>query len=93
MLRRFAHILNILNTAQGCQTEQEARSLPFMNAAAVHAFDAPPRYTSFAKPVAADGEVLVDVIAAGLHPIVKALANGSHYGSTRHRLSFPALIG
>ena len=52
-----------------------------MNAAVVHAFDAPPRYTSFAEPVAADGEIVVDVIATGLHPIVKALANGSHYGS------------
>jgi hypothetical protein len=30
-----------------------------MNAAVVHAFDAPPRYTSFADPVAADGEALV----------------------------------
>jgi NADPH2:quinone reductase len=53
-----------------------------VNAAVVHAFDAPPRYTSFAEPVAGDGEALVDVIAAGLHPIVKALANGSHYAST-----------
>jgi hypothetical protein len=44
-----------------------------MNAAVIYAFDPPPRYTSFAEPVAADGEVLVDVIAAGLHPIVKTL--------------------
>jgi NADPH:quinone reductase-like Zn-dependent oxidoreductase len=53
-----------------------------MNAAVVHAFDAPPRYTSFADPVAEEGEKIVKVIAAGLHPIVKALANGTHYGST-----------
>jgi NADPH:quinone reductase-like Zn-dependent oxidoreductase len=53
-----------------------------MNAAVVHAFDAPPRYTSFADPVAVEGEKLVTVTAAGLHPVVKALANGSHYGST-----------
>lgn len=53
-----------------------------MNAAVVEAFDRPPRYASFADPVAADGEVLVEVKAAGLHPIVKSLANGSHYGST-----------
>lgn len=52
-----------------------------MNAAVVHAFDAPPRYTSFAEPIAAEGEMIVNVTAAGLHPIVKALANGSHYGS------------
>ncbi|MBV8073180.1 MAG: zinc-binding alcohol dehydrogenase family protein [Acidobacteriaceae bacterium] len=52
-----------------------------MNAAVVHAFDAPPRYTSFAEPVPADGEFIVTLIAAGLHPIVKALATGSHYSS------------
>ncbi len=52
-----------------------------MNAAVVHAFDAPPHYTSFAEPLAGGVEVLVDVIAAGLHPIVKALANGTHYSS------------
>ena len=49
-----------------------------MYAAVVHAFDAPPRYTMFADPVAGDGERLVTVSAAGLHPIVKALAKGSH---------------
>jgi len=54
-----------------------------MNAAVVDSFDAPPQYTSFAEPVAADGERLVSVSAAGLHPIVKALAKGTHYGSSR----------
>ena len=53
-----------------------------MNAAVVHSFDAPPRYTTFADPVAADKEQLVTVTAAGLHPIVKALAKGTHYGSS-----------
>lgn len=53
-----------------------------MNAAVVHAFDAPPRYTTFDDPVAAEGERLVKVSAAGLHPIVKALAKGTHYGSS-----------
>jgi len=53
-----------------------------MNAAVVHSFDAPPRYTTFADPVPADGERLVSVTAAGLHPIVKALAKGTHYASS-----------
>lgn len=53
-----------------------------MNAAVIHAYDAPPRYTTFADPVASEGELLVNVVAAGLHPIVKSLANGTHYGST-----------
>jgi NADPH:quinone reductase-like Zn-dependent oxidoreductase len=53
-----------------------------VNAAVVYTFDAPPRYTAFADPVAGDGEKLVTVSAAGLHPIVKALAKGTHYGSS-----------
>jgi NADPH2:quinone reductase len=53
-----------------------------MKAAIVESFAKPPRYGSFADPVAEAGEVLVAVEAAGLHPIVKALANGTHYGST-----------
>jgi NADPH:quinone reductase-like Zn-dependent oxidoreductase len=53
-----------------------------MNAAVVQAFDAPPRYTTFADPAAVEGEKLVTVSAAGLHPIVKALARGTHYGSS-----------
>src|SRR5580658_382865 len=53
-----------------------------MNAAVVQSFDAPPHYTTFADPVAGDGEHLVSVTAAALHPIVRALAKGTHYGST-----------
>jgi len=53
-----------------------------MNAAVVQAFDAPPTYSTFDDPIAGDGEQLVTVTAAALHQIVKALANGSHYGST-----------
>jgi NADPH2:quinone reductase len=53
-----------------------------MNATVVSAFDRPPRYTTVADPVAGEGEKLVRVSAAGLHPIVKALAKGTHYGSS-----------
>jgi NADPH2:quinone reductase len=53
-----------------------------MNAAIVQSFAKAPRYGSFADPVAEAGELLVEVEAAGLHPIVKSLANGTHYGST-----------
>jgi NADPH2:quinone reductase len=53
-----------------------------MNAAVVSTFDRPPRYTTFADPIAGEGEKLVSVSAAGLHPIVKALAKGAHYGSS-----------
>ncbi|HTW50227.1 MAG TPA: zinc-binding alcohol dehydrogenase family protein [Acidobacteriaceae bacterium] len=53
-----------------------------MKAAVVHSFSAPPRFSEFADPEAGEGEVLVRVTAAGLHPIVRGLASGSHYGST-----------
>lgn len=53
-----------------------------MNAAIVSALDRPPRYGSFDEPVAAAGEVAVRVTAAGLHPLVRSLASGSHYGSS-----------
>jgi NADPH2:quinone reductase len=53
-----------------------------VNAAVVSSFEASPRYTTFDDPVPGDGEVLVKVSAAALHPIVKALAAGTHYGNT-----------
>lgn len=52
-----------------------------MNAAIVTSFDAPPSFGTFPDPVAGEAETLVRVSAAGLHPIVRSLANGTHYGS------------
>jgi NADPH:quinone reductase-like Zn-dependent oxidoreductase len=54
-----------------------------MKAAVVTAFDTPPRYLDFPEPVAhGQDEVVVEVLAAGLHPRVRSQANGSHYTST-----------
>lgn len=53
-----------------------------MQAAVVRALNAPPRFEQFREPELQEGEVLVEVKAAGLHPIVKSLASGKHYGST-----------
>ena len=64
-----------------------------MNAALVESYDRPPRYTTFADPVAADGEVEVEITAAALHPIVKSLANGTHYGATGKFPFIPGLDG
>lgn len=64
-----------------------------MNAALVEAYNHPPRYKSFADPVPAEGEILIDVRAAGLHPIVKALASGTHYGSTGQFPFIPGVDG
>jgi len=54
-----------------------------MKAAVVSTFDQPPHYEDFPDPVAAHGdELVVDVVAAALHPRVRSQANGSHYTST-----------
>jgi len=50
-----------------------------MYAAVVNALGQPPRYEEFADPAPGENEVLVKVHAAGLHPIVKAIAGGAHY--------------
>lgn len=53
-----------------------------MHAAVVHAFDTPPRYDAIDTPrPRGDHEILVDVLAAGLHPRVRSAADGSHYTS------------
>ncbi|MDN3356221.1 zinc-binding alcohol dehydrogenase family protein [Actinomadura sp. DC4] len=53
-----------------------------MHAAVVHSFDSPPRFDSFPTPSASgEHEILVDVLAAGLHPRVRSAADGSHYTS------------
>lgn len=64
-----------------------------MHAAVVRAFDAPPSYATFADPIAEAGEMPVTVSAAGLHPIVKSLAKGTHYGSTGELPFIPGVDG
>jgi len=64
-----------------------------MKAAVVRSFDLPPKYEDFPEPVAAEGEVLVEVKAAGLHQVVKSLASGHHYGSTGELPLVPGVDG
>jgi NADPH:quinone reductase-like Zn-dependent oxidoreductase len=53
-----------------------------MHAAVVRSFDAPPRFDTIDTPrPAGEHEILVDVLAAGLHPRVRSDANGTHYTS------------
>ncbi|MEI9947795.1 MAG: zinc-binding alcohol dehydrogenase family protein [Pseudomonadota bacterium] len=55
-----------------------------MKAAVVRSFDAPPRYEDFDLPPAGGpDDVRVDVLAAGLHPRVRAGASGTHYADER----------
>ncbi|MEV6842481.1 zinc-binding alcohol dehydrogenase family protein [Actinoplanes sp. NPDC051411] len=63
-------------------------------AAVVSSFDRPPRYASFdlPSPSSAD-EVVVDVLAAGLHPRVRTGASGRHYTSTGKLPMVPGVDG
>jgi NADPH:quinone reductase-like Zn-dependent oxidoreductase len=54
-----------------------------MKAAVVRSFDAPPCYEEFDLPAPSVDDVVVDVLAAGLHPRVKSSASGSHYADER----------
>jgi NADPH:quinone reductase-like Zn-dependent oxidoreductase len=65
-----------------------------MKAAVVSAFSAPPRYEDFPDPSpAGDGELVVDVLAAGLHPRVRSQADGSHYTATDQLPLVPGIDG
>ncbi|MFE2423747.1 zinc-binding dehydrogenase [Streptomyces hokutonensis] len=65
-----------------------------MHAAVVTAFDTPPQYRDHPDPVARDAdEVVVEVLAAGLHPRVRSQASGSHYTSTDELPLVPGIDG
>ncbi|HEX3786987.1 MAG TPA: zinc-binding alcohol dehydrogenase family protein [Pseudonocardiaceae bacterium] len=64
-----------------------------MYAAVVRSFDSPPRYEEFATLQPAEGEVVVDMLAAGLHPRVRSGANGSHYTSDGKLPLIPGVDG
>lgn len=65
-----------------------------MKAAVVSTFDSAPRCIEFPAPTpAAEGELLVDVLASGLHPRVRSQANGSHYTSTNELPLVPGIDG
>ena len=65
-----------------------------MRAAVVTTFSSAPRYQEFPAPVPAGAdEMLVDVLAAGLHPRVRSQAAGSHYTSTGELPLVPGIDG
>lgn len=65
-----------------------------MKAAVVSSFDTAPRFDDFDLRVPADGDAMVvDVLAAGLHPRVLSQANGSHYTSTDELPLVPGIDG
>jgi NADPH:quinone reductase-like Zn-dependent oxidoreductase len=65
-----------------------------VNAAVVTSFDQPPRYQQFDLP-AVDGpdQILVDVLAVGLHRRVRTGARGAHYSSSGTLPMIPGIDG
>src|SRR5580692_6428230 len=61
-----------------------------MKAAVLHGPGEVPEYTDFDDPPRPEGYVLVDIVAAGIHPVVRSIATGRHYGSTG---SWPLIPG
>ncbi|MFT3835177.1 MAG: zinc-binding alcohol dehydrogenase family protein [Micropruina sp.] len=53
-----------------------------MRAAVVTAPGATPVAGTFAEPELGPGAELVEIVAAGIHPVVRGLVSGRHYGST-----------
>ena len=65
-----------------------------MQAAVVRSFDRPPTYDDYPEPTVSDAdEVLVRVVAAGLHPRVRSAADGSHYTSEGALPMVPGIDG
>lgn len=64
-----------------------------MRAAVVSSFDSPPSYTDFPEPEAGKGEIVVQVLAAPLSPIVKFLAAGKHYSGSGETRFVPGIDG
>ncbi len=68
--------------------------MEMMHAAVVTSFDEPPHYQEFEVPQpASDDELLVDVLAVGLHPRTRTGAAGAHYTSTGTLPMIPGIDG
>ncbi|MFJ2552153.1 zinc-binding dehydrogenase [Microbacterium sp. NPDC087591] len=64
-----------------------------MQAAVVTSFGAAPVWQSFPEPEPRNGEVVVEVLAAGVHPRVRSQADGSHYTSEGSLPLIPGVDG
>ena len=52
-----------------------------MKAAVLYSSGAIPEYTDFAEPPAGEHRQLMSLVAAGIHPVTRAIATGMHYSS------------
>lgn len=64
-----------------------------MKAAVMESADSAPEYKSFEDPLPEPGELTVHMLAAGLHPVVKSRAKGSHYTSSGQFPLIPGIDG
>lgn len=64
-----------------------------MKAAVLHEVGGIPRYEEFPDPVAADGELIVDVQAVAVENVDKMIAAGQHYASGQYTTRLPAIPG
>lgn len=62
-----------------------------MKAAVLHEVGGIPRYEDFPDPVAAEGEVIIDVRAVAVENVDKAVAAGEHYASAKYLAELPAI--
>lgn len=62
-----------------------------MKAAVLHEIGGIPRYEDFPDPVAADGEVIIDVLAVAVENVDKLVAAGKHYASGQFLSQLPAI--
>jgi NADPH2:quinone reductase len=64
-----------------------------MKAAVVNTPGELPKFQEFDEPTVQEGEVLVHVRAAGLHPVVKSIASGAHYSASGSGPMIPGVDG
>ncbi|WP_410790103.1 quinone oxidoreductase family protein [Kribbella sp. C-35] len=62
-----------------------------MKAAVLHEVGGVPRYEEFPDPVPADGEVVIEVLAAAVENVDKAFAAGTHYASAKYLAVLPMI--
>jgi NADPH:quinone reductase-like Zn-dependent oxidoreductase len=62
-----------------------------MKAAVLRSAEGQPEYAEFAEPQVAEDQVQVELVAAGVHHIVRSRAHGRHYSSTAN--DYPLIPG
>lgn len=64
-----------------------------MKAAVVNTPGELPKFQEFEEPTVQEGDVLVHVRAAGVHPVVKSIASGAHYSASGSGPMIPGVDG